>query len=80
MKPQPYVSVDDLQAQTSLSEAADKCGVSLEIQGSGRQVRLDCPFGCAGDHAGQREISVDTSNPQKCFAATPTVANCGAIY
>jgi 5S rRNA maturation endonuclease (ribonuclease M5) len=30
--------------------------------------RLDCPFGCLGDHAGKRELSVDTSNPQKVFA------------
>ena len=63
-----YVSVDDLQAQTSLAEAAAKCGVTLDIHGSGRQVRLDCPFGCPGDHAGKREISVDSGNPQKVFA------------
>src|SRR5947209_8674282 len=63
-----YLSVDDLQAQTTLQEAAAKCGVSLEVHGSGRQVRLDCPFHCAGDHAGKRELSVDTGNPQKVFA------------
>jgi len=62
-----YVNVDDLQAQTTLQEAADKCGVMLDVHGSGAQVRIDCPFGCAGDHAGRREISVDTSNPQKIF-------------
>jgi 5S rRNA maturation endonuclease (ribonuclease M5) len=63
-----YINVDDLQAQTSLTEAAAKCGVTLDIQGNSRQVRIDCAFGCSGDHAGKREISVDTSNPQKVFA------------
>ncbi len=62
-----YTSVDDLQAQTSLEDAAAKCGVTLDVQGTGRQVRLDCAFGCPGDHAGKREISVDTSNAQKVF-------------
>ena len=62
-----YTSVDDLQAETTLAEAAAKCGISLDTHGSGRQVRLDCPFGCPGDHIGKREISVDTSNPQKVF-------------
>ena len=68
MDPPKYASVDDLQAQTTLQEAAAKCGVTLEVHGSGRQVRLDCPFGCPGDHAGKRELSVDTGNPQKVFA------------
>lgn len=63
-----YQSVDDLQAQTSLHEAAAKCGITLDVHGSGRQVRLDCPFNCQGDHAGKRELSVDTGNPQKVFA------------
>lgn len=63
-----YVNVDDLQAQTNLQDAAAKCGVSLEVHGSGRQVRVDCPFGCQGDHSGKRELSVDTGNPQKVFA------------
>jgi hypothetical protein len=62
-----YTSVDEVQAQTSLADAAAKCGVTLDSPGNGRQVRLDCAFGCAGDHAGKREISVDTSNPQKVF-------------
>lgn len=62
-----YISVDDLQARLTLTEAAAKCGVSLDVHGSGRQVRLDCPFGCPGDHLGKREISVDTTNPQKVF-------------
>ena len=63
-----YVSVDELQAQTTLQEAAAKCGVTVDMHGSGRQVRLDCPFGCPGDHVGKRELSVDTGNPQKVFA------------
>lgn len=63
-----YASVDDLQAQTTLQEAAAKCGATIEVHGEGRQVRLDCPFTCPGDHAGRREISVDTGNPQKVFA------------
>lgn len=62
-----YTSVDELQAQTTLQEAAAKCGIPLDLHESGRQVRLDCPFGCPGDHAGKREISVDTNNPQKVF-------------
>lgn len=63
-----YIGVDELQAQTTLQEAAAKCGVTVEVHGTGRQVRLDCLFGCPGDHAGKREISVDTGNPQKVFA------------
>lgn len=61
------MSVDDLQSQITLSEAASKCGVSIDAQGNGRQIRLDCAFGCPGDHAGKRELSVDASNPQKVF-------------
>lgn len=68
MKPNQYVSVDDLQAHLTLQEAAAKCGVTLDVHGTGRQVRLDCSFGCLGDHAGKRELSVDTGNPQKVFA------------
>jgi 5S rRNA maturation endonuclease (ribonuclease M5) len=63
-----YISVDELQAKTTLQEAAAKCRVTLDVHGGGRQVRIDCPFQCAGDHAGKREISVDTGNPQKVFA------------
>ncbi len=62
-----YISVDDLQAETTLQEAAAKCNVTVEVHGTGRQVRLDCPFNCPGDHAGKREVSVDTGNPQKVF-------------
>lgn len=62
-----YTNVDELQAQTTLAAAAAKCGIPLEVHGSGKQVRLDCPFGCPGDHVGRREISVDTENRQKVF-------------
>ncbi len=62
-----YLDVDALQAQTSLEEAAAKCGIALDVHGSGQEVRLDCLFGCAGDHAGKREIAVNTGNPQKVF-------------
>src|SRR5437764_8557288 len=65
---QQYQSVDDAQAQTTVPEAAAKCSVAVEVHGSGRQTRLDCPFNCAGDHDGKRELSVDTGNPQKVFA------------
>ncbi len=57
-----------MQAQTTLEEAAAKCNVVVDVHGTGRQVRLDCPFSCEGDHAGKRELSVDTGNPQKVFA------------
>ena len=62
-----YVDVDTLQAQTSLEAAAAKCGVSLDVKGSGAEVRIDCPFGCAGDHCGRKEIAINTDNPQKVF-------------
>lgn len=62
-----YVNVDQLQADTSIVQAAAKCGISLDVQGGGKEVRLDCPFGCAGDHCGRREIAVNTENPQKVF-------------
>lgn len=68
MDQKQYRSVDDVQAQTTLEEAAAKCNVVVEVHGTGRQVRLDCPFSCEGDHAGKRELSVDTGNPQKVFA------------
>ncbi|MSR60686.1 MAG: toprim domain-containing protein, partial [Planctomycetaceae bacterium] len=43
------------------------CGITLDVAGHGDNVRLDCPFGCSGDHAGKREISVNVTNPQKVF-------------
>lgn len=62
-----YLNVDELQAQTTLQEAGAKCNVTIDVHGTSRQLRLDCPFNCPGDHAGKREISVDSSNPQKVF-------------
>jgi len=61
------VNVDQLQADTSLIEAAAKCGVTLDVHDSGQEVRLDCSFGCQGDHCGRREIAVNSENPQKVF-------------
>jgi hypothetical protein len=62
-----YIDVDRLQAEITLEEAAAKCGVQVELRGSGPEVRVDCPFRCPGDHGGKREISVNTANPQKVF-------------
>lgn len=62
-----YINVDELQAQTSLDDAAAKCGIPLDVHGQGKEVRIDCLFGCVGDHAGKREIAVNTDNPQKVF-------------
>ena len=62
-----YVNIDELQAQTTLQESAAKCGVTLDMHGGGKEVRIDCLFGCDGDHVGKREISVNTGNPQKVF-------------
>ena len=67
MRKSEYIDVDRLQAETTLQEAARKCGVQIEPKGSGKEVRIDCPFGCPGDHAGRREISVNTEHPQKVF-------------
>lgn len=68
MNSKQYQSVDDVQARITLQEAAAKCNAEIDVHGSGRQARLDCPFTCPGDHAGKRELSVDTANPQKVFA------------
>lgn len=62
-----YIDVDKLQAETTLEAAAAKCGVTLDIKGSGPEVRIDCPFGCAGDHRGRKEVAINTDNPQKVF-------------
>lgn len=62
-----YIDVDKLQAETSLESAAAKCGVSLDVRGTGPEVRIDCPFGCPGDHHGRRELAINTDNPQKIF-------------
>lgn len=61
------INVDELQAQTSLEEAAAKCGLTLDVRRSGKEARIDCPFGCDGDHAGRKEISVNIENPNKVF-------------
>jgi hypothetical protein len=62
-----YIDVDRLQADMSIEAAAAKCGVPLEVKGSGAEVRIDCPFGCEGDHCGRKEIAINTENPQKIF-------------
>ena len=62
-----YIDVDKLQGETSLEAAAAKCGVSLDVRGTGPEVRIDCPFGCPGDHHGRRELAINTDNPQKIF-------------
>ena len=62
-----YIDVDRLQAETTLEQAAAKCGVHLDVRQTGKEARIDCPFGCAGDHAGRREIAVNTEHPQKVF-------------
>lgn len=67
MEKSGYVDVDALQAGTSLEDAAAKCGVRLDAKPSGKEVRIDCPFGCPGDHGGRRELSISTENPQKVF-------------
>ena len=61
------MNVDQLQSETSLEKAATMCGASIDTHGSGNELRLDCPFGCAGDHHGRREIAANTENPQKVF-------------
>jgi hypothetical protein len=67
MEKSGYVDIDSLQAQTSLEEAAKLCGVQLDIRGQGKEVRIDCPFGCEGDHCGRKEIAINTDNPQKVW-------------
>ena len=62
-----YINVDELQAQTPLEEATAKCGVILDVKGHGKEVRIDCPFGCSGDHCGRKEVSINVDNPQKVF-------------
>lgn len=65
MKNSGYVNVDELQAQTSLDEAARLCGTTLDVRGHGKEVRIDCPFGCPGDHCGRKEVAIKVENPQK---------------
>lgn len=62
-----YINVDQLQSETTLEEVAAKCGIVLDVKGAGPEVRIDCPFACAGDHCGRKEIAINTENPQKVF-------------
>ena len=66
-KPIGYIDVDRLQAEATLEGAAAKCGVSLDVKGTGAEVRIDCPFSCAGDHHGRKGIAINTDNPQEIF-------------
>ena len=66
-KPVGYIDVDRLQAETTLEAAAAKCGVPLDVKGTGPEVRMDCTFGCPGDHIGRNEIAINTENAQKIF-------------
>ena len=67
MEKSGYVDIDTLQAQTSLEEAARLCGITLDVRGQGKELRMDCPFNCRGDHGGRKEIAVNAENPQKVF-------------
>ena len=66
-RPGGYIDVDQLQAETTLEAAAAKCGVPLDVKGSGPEVRIDCLFACPGDHSGRKEIAINTENAQKVF-------------
>jgi len=59
--------VDRAKAEITLQEAANRCGVTLDVHGSPPNVRIDCPFNCPGDHVGKRELSVNVENPDKIF-------------
>jgi hypothetical protein len=60
-----FVDVDTFQRDTSLPDAAGKCGVHVDVSGNGQNQRIDCPFGCEGDHRAKREIAVDAENAAK---------------
>ncbi len=62
-----FIDIDRLQAETSLEEAAAKCGASIEVKGNDSEKRIDCPFGCIGDHDGRKELAINVENPQKIF-------------
>ena len=63
-KPKNWVNVDVWMSQQTIGSAAAVCGKqSLEVSGSGANQRIDCPFACEGDHAGKREVAIDTENP-----------------
>ncbi len=59
--------MDRAKAEITLQEAANRCGVTLDVHGSSPNIRIDCPFNCPGDHAGKRELSVNVDNPDKIF-------------
>lgn len=60
-------NIDQAKAETTLEDAATRCGVTLGVHGTPPNVRIDCPFNCPGDHAGKRELSVNVANPDKVF-------------
>ena len=62
-----FIDVDRLQAETTLEEAAAKCGAQLDARQTGKEARIDCPYGCPDDHEGRKEIAVNTEHPQKVF-------------
>jgi hypothetical protein len=66
-RPGGYIDVDRLQGETSLEQAAAKCGVTLDVKGAGPEVRIDCPFNCPGDHCGRKEVAINIENAQKVF-------------
>ena len=59
--------MDRAKAEITLQEAANRCGVTLDVHPSSPNIRIDCPFNCPGDHAGKRELSVNVDNPDKVF-------------
>ena len=63
-RPLGYIDIDKLQAETTLAEAAAKCGATLDVKGTGVDVRIDCLFQCPGDHAGRKEMAINTEYPQ----------------
>ena len=65
--PVGYFDIDRLQAETNLEGAVAKCRIPLDVKGSGAEVRIDCQFGCSGDHGGRKEIAINTENAQKIF-------------
>ena len=76
-KPDGYIDVDRLQAEVSLEQAAAMCGVSLDVRGTGPEVRIDCPFQCPGDHAGRKEVAVNI------FGVVPLMGaatGCGPVW
>jgi len=61
-----FVNVDELQAKTTLEQAAEACGHSLtEIRRSGKEARIPCPFHNAAET--DRSLAVNVEHPQKVF-------------